>query len=217
MTARNTAPNPGTTTMLAPSALRLYHRNPRRGDVTVLENSLRAHGQYKPITVNIGTHTGRPLEVLAGNHTLMAFRNLQQADPELFQQIAVYWVDVDDDLAARIIVADNRTSELGGFDTVQLVEILEGFGHDLDGIGYTELDLKMLSELNSGPPSLDDLAEKHGDPLTDDAHDVIRLRLDPEVAIQWKAHRDSFDSDTAAMMTLLNNTDASYWRAQAGV
>lgn len=39
-----------------------YHRNPRRGDVDAIARSLAVNGQYRPIVVNIGTHTGRPLE-----------------------------------------------------------------------------------------------------------------------------------------------------------
>lgn len=50
------------------SDLNLYHKNPRIGNLDVIKSSLRAHGQYKPILVNVGTYTGRPYEVLAGNH-----------------------------------------------------------------------------------------------------------------------------------------------------
>lgn len=58
----------GTPGVLHPSELNLYFRNPRVGNVDVIKSSLRAHSQYKPILVNKGTYTGRPNEVLAGNH-----------------------------------------------------------------------------------------------------------------------------------------------------
>ena len=38
-----------------------YHRNPRRGDVETIVRSLEVNGQYRPIVVNLGTRTGRPL------------------------------------------------------------------------------------------------------------------------------------------------------------
>lgn len=35
-----------------------YHRNPRRGNMAAIAESLKARGQYKPIVVNKGTKTG---------------------------------------------------------------------------------------------------------------------------------------------------------------
>lgn len=60
--------------------LRTFHKNPRKGDVEAIAGSLRVNNQYRPIVVNRGTHTGRPNEVLAGNHTLMAARSLAEND-----------------------------------------------------------------------------------------------------------------------------------------
>ncbi|QGH75249.1 ParB-like partition protein [Mycobacterium phage Quesadilla] len=195
---------PGKTTLVAPSQLHLFHRNPRKGDVRAIAASLRRHTQYKPITANIGTHTGRPNEVLAGNHTLLAFRELAEQEPEekAWQKMLVHWVDVDDDLAERIVVADNQTSQLGGFDTEELASLLEGFGEDIEGLGFTEADIKMLADLNAGPPDLDDLEKEHGDPQPDDHFDAIRLKLDPQVHARWIDHRAAFDSDSEALSAL---------------
>lgn len=41
----------GTITRIPPSELNTYHRNPRRGDVSAIAASLKAHDQYKPICV----------------------------------------------------------------------------------------------------------------------------------------------------------------------
>lgn len=195
----------GTTTSVDPKTLHTFHRNPRRGDVAVIAASLRAHGQYKPITVNLGTHTGRANEVLAGNHTLMAFRDLREAEPELFQEIKVHWVDVDDDMCNRIVLADNRTSELGGMDLEQLHDILSSLEDaDLTGTGYDTDYLKMLEEVTGGPPSLDDLADEHGDPLPGDGNETVRLSLSPMLAQQWNDHRRDYSSDDLALSALLN-------------
>jgi len=122
---------------VAVGKLHTYHRNPRRGDTELIGQSLVVNGQYRPIVVNRGTHTGRPCEVLAGNHTLMAARD--QAWP----QVSVCWVDVDDDQAARIVAADNRTADAADYDNDVLVELLSGL-EGLDGSGYSDGDLARL-------------------------------------------------------------------------
>lgn len=135
-----------------PSELSTYHRNPRRGDVSVIAASLQAHGQYKPIVVNRGTYTGRANEVLAGNHTLMAVRDLAEKHPDdaRWQQVLVHWVDVDDDRAARIVLVDNRASEVGGFDMDGLLVLLKDIDGNLDGLGYTQDYIDNLAKLIDG-------------------------------------------------------------------
>ena len=123
----STTSSVGKTTAVPPAQLNTFHRNPRKGDVKAIAASLRAHSQYKPITANLGTHTGRPHEVLAGNHTLMAIRDLAVAEPDdkRWGKVLVHWVDVDDDMCNRIVTADNQTSQLGGFDSEELLALLE--------------------------------------------------------------------------------------------
>ncbi|MYT33930.1 ParB N-terminal domain-containing protein [Streptomyces sp. SID8354] len=79
-----------------------YHRNPRTGDLDSITESLSTHSQYRPIVVNRGTLTGRPNEILAGNHTFKAAKQLDWTD------IAVTWLDVDDDAAAKRPVGGQR-------------------------------------------------------------------------------------------------------------
>ncbi|SLH43249.1 hypothetical protein [Mycobacteroides abscessus] len=134
----------GTTTRVSPAELSIYHRNARVGDVDAVMGSLKANGQFKPLCVNIGTKTGRPNEVLAGNHTLKAFRNLAEQNPfdDQWSKIAVHWVDVDDEMATRIVLVDNRSFEDGGFDVAELVELLNEVG--TTGTGYSDSDLDDL-------------------------------------------------------------------------
>lgn len=114
--------------------LKHYHRNPRKGNVAAIKEALQELGQYRPVTVNRGTLTGRPNEILTGNHTVQAAKALK------WTEVAVSWVDVDDDTAARIVVADNRTSDLGTYDTDALAGLL-GDLPDLTGTGYDDDDL----------------------------------------------------------------------------
>ncbi len=125
-----------------------YHRNPRRGNVEAVAESLRVNGQFKPIVANRGTLTGRPNEILAGNHTLDA------AILCGWDRIAVTWVDVDDEAAARIVIVDNRTSDLAGYDTVLLADILAELP-DLDGTGYDQDALDSLLDDVELPGLLD--------------------------------------------------------------
>jgi hypothetical protein len=164
---------PETTSSVAPSALRIYGRNPRRGNVGAVAASLKAHGQYRPIVANIGTHTGRRFEVLAGNHTLKAFRQLAQRHPEdeRWNAILVHWVDVDEDQAARIVLADNRTAEKGRYDNKELASLLSDVSDDLTGLGYTAEDLDAL--LSVPEPVTVDIDDLSGD---DDDEEPINNR-----------------------------------------
>lgn len=118
-----------------------YFRNPRRGDVEVIASSLAQHGQYRAIAVNLGTHTGRPHEVLAGNHTLKAAASLG------WTGIARTFVDVDDDTAQRIVLADNGTADVGTYDTSSLLDLLQQQSDNLDGLGYSEDDIERLEAM----------------------------------------------------------------------
>ena len=141
---------PGTTVEIPIADLRTYKRNPRKGNVGAIAASLRAHTQYRPITANIGTHTGRTLEVLKGNHTLMAFRELSTKFPdEGWDKIKVFLVDVDEDQAAKIVLADNQTSAKGGYDNDVLAGLLHDVGDDLTGLGYTAADLDALTQFDT--------------------------------------------------------------------
>jgi DNA modification methylase len=125
--------------------LRPYPGNPRRGDLGAIRASLERNGQYRPIVVN-----RRRMEVLAGNHTLRAATELG------WSEIAATFVDVDDDQAQRIVLADNRTNDLAGYDSEALVELLEALP-DLDGSGYDGAALDaLLDEIGRAPALADD-------------------------------------------------------------
>lgn len=140
---------PDTTVRIPPSQLRLFQKNPRKGNVGAVAASLQAHDQYRPIVANIGTHTGRKLEVLAGNHTVKAFRALAQKHPDdqRWSGILVHLVDVDEDQAKRIVLADNKTSEEGSYDNTELAGLLGDLQDSLDGFGATGFSFSDLDGL----------------------------------------------------------------------
>lgn len=121
-----------------------YRDNPRRGDLDAIKESLAVNGQYRPIVAN--RRTG---EVLAGNHTLRAAELLG------WTQIAVTWVDVDDETARRIVLVDNRSNDLAGYDDALLASILEDLP-DLEGTGYDQAALAALLAGRDEPVALTD-------------------------------------------------------------
>lgn len=127
----------------------LFHRNPRRGDVRAIAASLERHGQYRPLVVNVGSLTGRRNEILAGNHTFLAACALG------WSSVQATTVDVDDETAHRIVLADNRLADLGVYDDEDLAAAMVAAG-DLDGTGFTSSDLDELLAQLSTPVSLTD-------------------------------------------------------------
>ena len=108
-----------------------YEGNPRKSNIELLKESLLAHGQYKPIVAQKNTNV-----ILAGNHIWRAVKELG------WSNIDVVFVDVDDERAKKIVLADNRISELGSYDEELLLELLQSV--DLAGTGYTTLDIDDL-------------------------------------------------------------------------
>lgn len=130
--------------------LSAFHRNPRRGNVKAISESLAARGQYKPLVVNEGTLTGRRMEILAGNHTFRAAVSLG------WESVQVVTVDVDDAGAAQIVAADNRIADLGTYDDADLLAVLEAAG-DIVGTGYSDMDLSKLQASLAEPVALTDV------------------------------------------------------------
>jgi hypothetical protein len=118
------------------STLKEYPNNARRGDVSVLVESLKVNGQYRPIIVQTSTNY-----VLAGNHLLRASKQLG------WEKINVVFIDCDDEKALKIVLADNRTADLGDYNEELLKSLLESLD-DFNGTGYTEEDLAELEKLS---------------------------------------------------------------------
>lgn len=120
-------------------ALKSYPGNARKGNLDVIRESLRTHGQYRTIVVQESTGY-----VLAGNHTFMA------AQEEGFKSIDVTFVDVPDEQAKKIVLVDNRSNDLAVYDVPALAELLKGI-EDYEGTGYVAQDVDgLLSSLAGG-------------------------------------------------------------------
>ena len=118
------------TKMVPLSDLQMYHKNPRVGNIDVIAASLKENGQYKPIVVNVGTETGRANEILAGNHTFLGMK----ANGE--KNIYASFVDVSEDRAAKIVLVDNKSADLGEYDEKIIADLFKSLP-DIAGTGYS--------------------------------------------------------------------------------
>lgn len=122
------------TELVAVAELREHPRNPRRGNVEKIAESIRENGFYGYLIVQRATGY-----VLAGNHTLKAVRSLG------WERVPVVFVDVDDAKAVDIVLADNATSDAGDYNYALLADLLsereQAFG-TLVGTGYSTEDLQ---------------------------------------------------------------------------
>lgn len=101
--------------------------------------SYQRFGQRKPIVAR------RDGTVIAGNHQLQAAKRLG------WKEIAVVYVDDDDQTARAYALADNRVGDLGTYDERSLADLLRSV-QDLDGTGYSPDDISdLLSTITADP------------------------------------------------------------------
>jgi len=110
--------------------------NPRRGDDVAVAESVRANGFYGALLVH--KETGH---VLAGNTRLRVARDAGETS------IPGFWIDCDDKTAKRILLADNRVSDLAYYDDQLLLDILRMVDDEngsLVGTGYDSSSMDLL-------------------------------------------------------------------------
>ena len=120
-------------------------KNVRQGDIGAISESLKAHGQYRPIVVDKRTNY-----ILAGNHTWKAAKALGWAE------ISAGFIETkDDDEALRILLADNRANDLAMYDTGSLEELLRELSESDEGLEGSLFDLADLDDLQIDNEPLD--------------------------------------------------------------
>ena len=113
-----------------------HPHNPRQGDVGAILQSVEAHGLYAPVVVQRSTR-----HIIKGNHTAQA------AKLDGVTEMPVVFVDVDDDQALRILLADNQVGDQATNDTSILTDLLESLVRSdlgLEGTGFTGDDVDDL-------------------------------------------------------------------------
>lgn len=144
--------------------IRPHTQNPRLGDIKAIAESLQTYSQYKPIVVR--EETG---EILAGNQTYAAAKMIG------WQEISVVYISVSDIDAKRIVLADNRTHDLGAYNDPLLANLLQDLMVEdvslLDGTGYSADEVDDL--LNSTLTDIEIETE-----VSEEERDTARAAID---------------------------------------
>ena len=157
------------------SQIKTHPSNPRRGDLDIIKQSISVNGFYGSVVVN-----RRTSHILAGNHRYLAAKDLG------YETVPVTWVDVGEREEKRILAADNRTSELGGYDDAILADLLQELSDAdmLEGSGYGDDELEALI---SGVSGLEESSVEEGDGVTEyDADDFDNFDHQcPRCGFEW--------------------------------
>ena len=158
-----------------------YPGNARKGNVGILVESLKVNGQYRPIIVQKSTNY-----VLAGNHLLKAANRLE------WDEIDAVVIDVDDERALKIVLADNRTADLGEYDHDLLHSLLKEL-EDFAGTGYSIQDIDELEKLG-GASKEEEKPEVEFSLALREENNYLVLVFDN--AMDWQAAIDTFELKT---------------------
>jgi len=166
--------NVGAVASVPIGSLEGYPTNPRRGDIEAIALSLKTHGQYRPIVVQYGTNF-----ILAGNHTYKAAKKLG------WRKIKVTFIEVDEETARKIVLADNRLTDLASYNEPLLKNLLTALP-DLEGTGFSQSEVETLDRLMTGQEKTTGGGEK---PLPSDPEVKIaawRFTVELEAYKAWK-------------------------------
>ena len=179
--------------MLAIADLHPHPGNARRGNVQVIAESLDQNGQFRTVLVNLGTRTGRPMEIIAGHHLVQAAQQLGWTD------IKCSIIDVDDYRATRILLADNRTTDLATYDDQALLDMLRTLP-DLDGTGYLPEDMAALEAVLRDHSWEDEVIQDVLDKGDKEGWPEVKCRLPPPAHERFIAVLDEGDDADRIML-----------------
>lgn len=193
--------------------------NPKRHNLAGVRASIRTHGFTSPLLYD--ERTGR---LLAGHGRLLALQEMQAAaepvpdgitvDDQGGWQVPVVrgFASKDDAHAASLLVADNRLTELGGWDDAELASLLGDLrsGDDpalLDLSGFNDEDLDaMLKRLDA--PIKDDFSGRD----LDDADLTVTAETYSKAGDVWLLGRHRLvcgdSTDPAVLKVALNGQPA---------
>jgi DNA modification methylase len=134
--------------LLPIGSARPHPRNPRLGDLESITDSIAVNGFFGAIVVQESTGF-----ILIGNHRWIAARDAG------FTEVPALIIDVDDDRAARIMVADNEIANGARWAPAALAELLGGLmttEAELAGTGFDAAKYARLIGRWNGNPDPDD-------------------------------------------------------------
>lgn len=190
-----------------------HPRNPRRGNLDVITESIQKTGFYGAVIAQRSTG-----HILAGNHRYMAAKETGA------QYIPVTWLDVDDETALRILLVDNRANDVATYDDAALAELLLELQKtgDLTGIGYSGDDInRALKTLTDTDDDTEDADKKLSDAAQIQAKwqvqpgDTFRIPSQTNPTLAHIIHCG--DSTNAAAMHALGPVDMVFTDPPYGV
>lgn len=185
--------------------LRPHPNNPRRGDVEAALEMLTSVGQYRPLVVQKDSG-------LILNPKGITF--WQAAKRAGWQRIAAVMVDVDDETARRILVADERTAELGSYDDQTLLDVLDSLAGDLDGTGFLDHDVERLRSVLESDGLWDETAtEINGQKKGTSLEGLCRIETGPHRILLDMEHYERW----AARTEVTKETGADLVRERLGL
>ena len=122
--------------MVPVGALTPHERNINEGDLGAIIESVGVNRFYGAVLAQKSTG-----KIIAGKHRWLA------AKDQGLELVPVLWMDVDDAMALRIMLADNRTSRLGTDNQDQLAGLLQDILNDQGTLSGTGYDGEFLDEL----------------------------------------------------------------------
>jgi hypothetical protein len=114
------------------AAITEHPGNPNEGNESLIMESLAVHGFFGAIGVQ--RSTGR---IIWGNHRYRDARKLGAA------ALPGFWLDVDDDQAAKIMAVENEATRQGRNNEAKLLALLRPLSN-LAGTGYTDAKLETM-------------------------------------------------------------------------
>jgi hypothetical protein len=119
-------------------------RNPRKGSVTDIVESMREFGQHREVVVQQSTST-----VIVGNHVFKAAEVLG------WEEIDAFVVDDDDAKAVRRGIADNAVGDKGTWEEELLGQVLQEVGAvpGYDGRDVEKLLAKLAPKQEKAEPT----------------------------------------------------------------
>ena len=167
-----------------PSTLVPWDKNPRNNEAAIgkVATSIERFGFASPIVAR--TEDGR---IIAGHTRHAASLRLG------LKEVPVRFLDVDEQTASALALADNRLGEIAEWDESGLQAILDSLqadGFDLDEIGWPEEDEELIESAagNQDPP------EVHFSEIIGETNQYVVLKFESE--IDWLQAQSILDIET---------------------
>lgn len=157
-------------------------RNARAHDernLKAVEDSLREHGQVKPIVVQRVSDKGLAMVIRAGNATTEAASRMG------WSHVAAVVLDVGDKEARAYALRDNRSADLAEWDLPNLgaeLRDLKADGFDVSTLGWEPFEYEPLMEAEWTPPGqtgeeFDPPGKGHSIKFTEDQFETLKQSI----------------------------------------